>query len=227
MSTVTLTQHDLQVRDNVVRQLDWDPAVDASAIGVSARDGVVTLTGAIDTYAGKLAAERVAKRVRGVRGVANDLEVRLKSGRTDSEIALDAVHALALRATVPHTVQATVHDGHVTLTGRVRSLFQALEAEKAVRHIRGVRGIFTHLDVSPDAVARDVKHKIVEALHRSADVDARRVSVAVEHGRVMLSGAVASWQQRETAERAAANAQGVTQVVNEITVQPDNGDEIC
>ena len=125
---------------------------DASGIGVSAKDGVVTLTGYIDTYGGKLAAERAAKRVRGVRGVANDLEVRLKIGRTDADIARDAVRALELRATVPATVQAVVHEGHVTLTGKVGWLYQARDAEKAVRHINGVRGVFNHIEVAGGAV---------------------------------------------------------------------------
>ena len=148
MSTAALSDLDVRVREHVVHQLDWDPEVDASGIGVSAKNGVVTLTGHIDTYSGKLAAERAAKRVRGVRGVANDLDVRLKAGRTDADIAQDAVRALELRGTVPATVQAVVHQGHVTLTGTVGSLYQAHDAEQAVRHLAGVRGVFNHIDVA-------------------------------------------------------------------------------
>ena len=118
MSTISMTDLDVRVRDHVMGQLDWDPEVDASQIGVAAKNGVVTLTGYIDTYAGKLAAERAVKRVRGVKGVANDLQVRLKIGRTDADIARDAVRALELRGTVPETIQVAVHDGHITLTGR-------------------------------------------------------------------------------------------------------------
>src|SRR6188472_1132701 len=103
-----------------MRQLDWDPEVDGSAVGVAARNGTVTLTGFIDTYAGKLAAERVAKRVHGVRAVANDIEVRLRLERTDPDIAQDAARALQLHSAVPETVQAAVHNGHLTLTGRVQ-----------------------------------------------------------------------------------------------------------
>lgn len=228
MSTISLTDLDMRVRDHVVRQLDWDPEFDASGIGVTAKDGVVTLTGYIDTYAGKLAAERAAKRVRGVRGVANDLEVRLKVGRTDSDIAGDAVRALELRSTVPATIQVTVHDGHLTLTGTAGWLYQSRAAEQAVHHITGVRGVFNHIDVAGGAVSRDVRHRIVQALHRNADLDARHVAIDVSGGVATLSGSVTTWQQRETAERAAASAPGITRVKNEILVEPlEPVDEIC
>ena len=228
MSTAALTDLDVQIREHVIHQLDWDPEVDASAIGVAATNGVVTLTGYIDSYGGKLAAERAAKRVRGVRGVANELDVRLKIGRTDVDIARDAVQALRLRNTVPATVQAVVHQGHVTLTGKVGWLYQARDAEKAVRHITGVRGVFNHIEVAAGAVTRDVRHRIVEALHRNADLDARHVAVSVFGGMATLTGSVTTWQQRETAERAAASAPGITCVDNQIRVDPvDAVDEIC
>src|SRR5690606_19496485 len=165
------TDLDIRIRDQVVKQLEWDPEVDVSGVGVASGNGVVTLTGYIDTYRGKLAAERAAKRVRGVRAVVNDLDVRLKSGRTDYDIGVDAARALELRG-VPATVQAVVHDGHITLTGRVGWLYQVRDAEEAVRHIKGVRGVFNHIEVAAGAVARDVRHHIVQALHRQADVEA-------------------------------------------------------
>jgi osmotically-inducible protein OsmY len=228
MSTGTLSALDVRLREHVVHQLDWDPEFDASGIGVSARNGAVTLTGYIDTYGGKLAAERAAKRVRGVRGVANDLDVRLRIGRTDADIAQDAVRALELRGTVPATVQAVVHQGHVTLTGKVGWLYQARDAEKAVRHIAGVRGVFNHIEVAGGSVARDVRHRIVQALHRHADLDARQVEISVFGGMATLTGSVTTWQQRETAERAAASAPGITYVANEIRVEPiDSVDEMC
>jgi osmotically-inducible protein OsmY len=228
MSTATLSEIDIRLRDHVVRQLDWDPEVDAGGIGVAARAGVVTLTGYIDTYSGKLAAERAVKRVRGVRGVANDLDVRLKIGRTDADIATDAVRALELRATVPDTVQAVVHDGRVTLTGRVGWLYQAWDAENAVHTIKGVRGVFNHIEVAGGAVTRDVRHRIQTALHRDADLDARHVKVDVSGGVATLTGMVTTCQQRDTAERAAAGAPGITRVKNEILVEPiEPVDEIC
>ena len=228
MTTMNLTDADLLVRDHVVRQLDWDPEVDASGIGVAAKNGVVTLTGYIDTYAGKLAAERAAKGVRGVRGVANDLEVRLKIGRTDSDVASDAVRALELRGAVPETIQVAVHDGRVTLTGRAPWLYQASAAERAVRHVKGVRGVFNHIEVAGGAVARDVRHRIVQALHRNADVDARRVTVEVAGGVAVLGGCVTTWHECEAAERAAASAPGIVRVKNEIRVEPaELIDEMC
>ena len=232
MSTAALSDTDLRVRDTVVRQLDWDPEVDASAVGVAARNGAVALSGYIGTYAGKLAAERAAKRVRGVRAVANDIEVRLKLGRTDVDIAADAVRALQLRSTIPESVQAVVHNSYVTLTGRVNWLFQKQDAEGAVRHIRGVRDVLNHIAVAPGSVVKDVHHRIVEALHRNADLDAHKVKVTVSGESAVLTGAVASWLQRESAERAAASAPGIGRVDNQIVVEPatpaaDPVDEIC
>jgi osmotically-inducible protein OsmY len=228
MSTRTLSDADVQLRDHVVEQLDWNPEVNAAEVGVTARDGVITLTGYIDTYAGKLAAERAAKSVRGVRGVANELDVRLTTGRTDTDIAADAVRALEVRATVPATVQVAVHEGHLTLTGKVPWLYQAREAEKAVRRIAGVRGVFNHITVAADAVVRDVRHRIVKALHRHADLDARHIVVAVSGDEALLTGSVTSWMQRETAEHAAASAPGISRVLNEILVTPEEAtEEIC
>ena len=230
MTTASLTQTDIRVRDAVLRALEWDPAVDASAIGVSAQGGAVTLTGYIDSYAGKLGAERVAKRVRGVRAVANDIEVRLKLERTDSDIAADVVRALELRSTIPSGVQAAVHAGHVTLTGKAAWLYQKSDAEKAVRHVRGVRNVIDRITVAPRPVERDIQHRIAEALHRNANVDSRRIAVSVDGGTAILTGHAASWLQREAAERAAAAAPGIMQVDNRMVVDPpalEIAEEIC
>jgi osmotically-inducible protein OsmY len=218
MATITLTDTDLRLRNSVVKQLDWDPEVDASGIGVAAKEGVVTLTGSVSTYADKLAAERVAKTVRGVRGVANDLEVRLRVEFTDAEIAAEAVRALTLRHNVPPEVQVAVHDGYVTLTGTVTWLFQSQQAEKAVRHVKGARGVFNHITVRAVSTARDVRHRIVEALHRNADLDARHIEVAVEGNVATLRGAVSSYAQYETAARACAAAPGITRVDNRLQI---------
>jgi osmotically-inducible protein OsmY len=177
MTTATHTGTDIRIRDAVERWLDWDGEVDASGIGVAAHDGIVTLTGTIDTYAGKLAAERAAKHVAGVRGIANDLEVRLLLDRTDADIARDAVNALSLLSAIPQGVQPVVHMGHVTLTGTVHWLFQKRNAEQAVRHIRGVRGVFNHIVVAAPSTVRDLHLRIAKALHDDADVDARHVMV--------------------------------------------------
>ena len=149
MSTARLTTADLQTRHAVIQQLEWDPDVDASAVGVSAKNGAVTLTGFVGTYADKLAAERAAKRVHGVRVVANDIEVLLKLDRPDPDIARDTVLALELYGTVPENVQAAVHHGRVTLTGTVEWPFQKRDAEKVVQHVRGVRHVTNYIVVIP------------------------------------------------------------------------------
>ncbi|OFW13417.1 MAG: hypothetical protein A3F70_11020 [Acidobacteria bacterium RIFCSPLOWO2_12_FULL_67_14] len=225
MATMTLTDTDLRARDAVVRQLDWDPDVDSSAIGVAVKGGVVTLTGFIDTYAGKLAAERAVKRVHGVRAVANDLQVRLAIEPSDADLARDVARMLELRIGVPESVQAAVHHGYVTLTGAVSWIAQKGNAEKAVRHLRGVRGIFNHIEVTPDRTHRDVRRRIAEALHHNADVDARHISVAIEGEAVLLTGRVGSWLQREAAEHAAASAPGIRWVDNRIVVEPPDRPE--
>ena len=229
MSTATLTDKDLRVRDAVMQQLEWDPAVDASAIGVSAHEGAVTLTGTINTYAGKLAAERAAKRVQGVRAVANDLAVKLMIGRTDADIAADCATMLRLHNEVPESVQAAVHHGHVTLTGTVDWHYQRLQAEKAVRHIRGVRDIVNRVAVVPRAAGRDMHRRIAQALFRNASLDAKRIEVTVTGTVAHLKGTATSWLQREAAERAAFDAPGITFVNNQIIVEPPDGDtcEIC
>jgi osmotically-inducible protein OsmY len=230
MTIANLTDVDLHIRDAVGRQLNWDPEVEASAVGVTAKGGVVTLTGFIDTYAGKLAAERAAKRVRGVRAVANDIEVRLRLDRTDPDLAADVVRALDLRSTIPDRIQAAVHNGHVTLTGKADWQYQKRDAEKALRYIRGITGISNYVTVVPRTVERDVRHRIVEALHRNANVDARSISVTVAGDTVTLKGTVSTWLQRESAERAAADAPGIVHVDNRLVVEPapdTNIDEMC
>jgi len=232
MTTIALTANDIAVRDAVSRQLEWDPEVNADAIGVAAHEGAVTLTGFIDSYAGKLAAERAAKQIRGVRAVANDIQVRLRLARTDEEIAHDVARALALRVTLPKTVQATVHYGHVTLTGRVPWLFHRAVAELAVRPIAGVVAVVNRVEVVPDATVRDVRHRITEALRRIADVNANNVTIAVHGTEATLTGTVGTWAQRDAAQDAAEAAPGVSVVHNLITIKPvdfdtADTDEIC
>jgi len=226
MSTATLTDKDLRVREAVTEQLDWDPAVDASGIGVSAREGAVALTGTINSYAGKLAAERAAKRVFGVRAVANDIEVKLIAGRNDADIAADASMMLRLHDEVPDTVQAAGHHGHITLTGTVESHFVQVQAEKAVRYIRGVRHVINRIAIVPKAAGRDLRKHIAKALHRNAALDAGRIEVSESDGVVTLKGAATTWLQRQAAERAAYDVPGITMVDNQIVVEP-NEEEVC
>jgi osmotically-inducible protein OsmY len=203
--------------------------VDATAIGVTAKNGAVTLTGYVGTYAGKLAAERAAKRVRGVRAVANDVEVRLKLERVDPDIAADVVRAFEVFSTIPETVQAAVHHGYVTLTGRVNWMHQKRDAEKAVRRIRGVRAVLNHIEIAPRPVERDARHRIVEALHRNANLDSRNITVSVSGDTATLAGTVDTCLQRESAERAAFDAPGIAHVDNKIAVEAllSHADELC
>jgi osmotically-inducible protein OsmY len=208
--------------------------VDDSAVGVAAKDGTVTLTGFIDSYAGKLAAERAVKRVRGVRAVANDIVVRVKVDRTDADIAADAARALKLHPGISETIQATVRNGHVTLTGKVEWLVQRDRAEEVVQHIRSVRGIQNHIEVSPKTTQRDVRRRIVQTLHHNAELDARLIDVAIgDDDAVILTGTVRSWSQRDAAERAAGSAPGIRRVDNRLIVETpepyevEPPDEIC
>lgn len=218
MTTATLTQADLQLRDHAMRQLGWDSQVDASAIGVSARDGVVTLTGFIESYAGKLAAERAVKRARGCRAVANDLQVTRRLERTDADIAADVVHALDQHATLPPGIQAVVRHGQVTLTGAVNALFARVVAEKSLRYVKGITGIVNRIAVTPRPPAEDTQPRIARALHQDASLDARGINVLVSGNAVTLTGTVRSWHERESAERAAMHAQGITRVDNRLSV---------
>ncbi|HYU79683.1 MAG TPA: BON domain-containing protein [Vicinamibacterales bacterium] len=140
--------------------------------------------------------------------------------RTDADIAHGAIQAFELRGTVPYNVQIVAHNGHITLTGKVGRLFHKTEAEKAVRHVKGVRGVFNDIEVSSGEFARDVRHRIVEALHRNADVDARHIAVSVTGGVATLTGTVQTWVQRDSAEFAAASAPGISRVDNRVVIEP-------
>jgi osmotically-inducible protein OsmY len=214
---------DKDLKQTVENALDWDPSLDAADIGVSADEGVVTLRGNVRTYAEKYAAERVALRVFGVKAVANDLAVRLPSlfERTDTEIAQAAVTALKSNTMVPGgRVTVTVSEGWITLKGSVEWQYQKDAALRCVRDLFGVKGVSNTIALESRVKPTDVRDKIEAAFKRSAEVDARRINVNATDGKVILSGNVRSYAERQEAERAAWAAPGVTQVDDRLMIVP-------
>jgi osmotically-inducible protein OsmY len=226
MMVMTKKTHkaDVEIQRDVMDEIDWDPEVEVTDVGVEVDDRVVTLTGTVDHYATKLAAERAAFRVDGVRAVANDITIHAMwdDERTDTDIAKAVANVLEYNTTIPAgSVDARVSNHWVTLSGEVDWDFQRRTAEKAVKRIHGVTGVFNDITVAqPKVSATEVKDGIEKALVRSAAIDAGHISVDVHDGQVTLRGTVRSWAERQEAQAAAWKSRGVTMVRNEIVIQP-------
>ena len=213
---------DAQLKKDVLDELSWDPAINATEVGVVVKDGVVTLTGNLATYAEKYAAERAAQRVSGVKAVAVDLQVRLSPSyaRSDSDVAAAAQRALDWNVVVPkQTIQTKVEKGWVTLSGEVEWDYQRKAAERAVRDLFGVVGVTDLIKVKPQLLTADIEKGIREALQRQAEREARQLEVSVEGSKVILHGKVHSWADRRAVQNAAWSAHGVSNVENDLTVE--------
>jgi osmotically-inducible protein OsmY len=214
---------DSEIERDVREELQWDPDLDATDIAVSVKDGVVTLVGFVKSFTDKYEAEAAAKRVGGVVGIANDIEVRLPSvdERPDPEIARDAVAAIKSQLPISSEhIKVVVKNGWVSLEGQVEWQYQKNTAESAVRRIKGVKGLSNLISLKPRAEPSEIKKRIMDALKRNAELDANRIVVETNGSEVVLKGTVRSWIEREEAERVAWSAPGITKVEDRIVVAP-------
>jgi osmotically-inducible protein OsmY len=214
---------DFELKKNVEAELQWDPDIKSMDVAISVKSGVVNLSGYVSNFPQKFQAEMDVKRVAGVTGVANDIEVRLPNidKRPDPEIARDAVTALLLQLPTAYgNIKVVVRDGWITLEGATEWNYLRERAENAVRHIKGVSGLINSILVKPKVSPIEVKRKIEAAFRRSAEIDAKGIIVEANEGEVILKGTVHSWFERKEAERAAWSAPGVTKVQDRISIQP-------
>jgi osmotically-inducible protein OsmY len=223
--TATMNRTDEEILRDVQEELKWDARLQPNEIGVIVKDGVVTLTGWVDSYVKRWAAERATQRVAGVHAVANEIEVRLPNSaeRTDADIAATATRALQWDAFVPaDSITVLVSKGWIRLEGEVQWQFQKDAAERAVRSLAGVKGVSNLILVKPGSQPspKELSRQIREALIRDAETDAGRINVEVQGDKVVLKGTVRSWAERREAERAAWSAPGVREVEDHIIVGP-------
>ncbi len=215
-------RNDTDIRRDVESEFQWDPSIDDRRIGVAVNNGVVTLTGDVPHYSGRWAAEDCAKRVTGVRAIANDIQIKMPASgeRTDTDIAEAAANALRWNVSLSGTdIKPVVKDGWVSLSGQVSWGYQRIAAEVSVRNLMGVRGVSNEVTVKSSVRASDVKQKIEDAFKRHAVLEAKDIQVVVHNATVTLNGHVHTWQEREDATLAAWAAPGVDTVDNRLAIQ--------
>ena len=218
-----MLRSDTDIQKDIIAELKWEPSLRDDDIAVSVRDGVVTLAGFTDSYVDRWKAEQVTSKVKGVKAIANDIEVKLPSSSTrpDPDIARAALDALRWNISVPHDrIKVKVEKGWVTLEGDVDWYYQKEAAERSVRYLTGVRGVSNLMTLRARPVPADIKQKIKDALQRGAEFDAEHITVEMDGSKVILRGTVRSFAEMQDAERAARNAPGVTEVENRLTVDP-------
>ena len=220
MTVSTAERADTNLHRTILEELAFDPAIDAGKIGIAAENGVVTLTGTVQTFTEKWAAEKAVKRVRGVRAFANEIVVELIGTHkvSDTDIAAGAANVLAWDPSLPSTIQIEVHDGVVSLSGAVDWQYQRALAEKHLRRIKGVVAIVNNLQLRSSVAPNDVKERIKSARERDADIEAANIDIGVAQGKVTLRGTVHSWSECDAAMRAAWSVPGIQSVSNELTV---------
>jgi osmotically-inducible protein OsmY len=212
-------EQDVRIRDDVTEELEFDPSLESGGIGVAVQDGVVTLSGHVPNYAQKIAAERAATRVKGVRAVAMDIEVRLAVKHDDSSIAERAANVLAWSVAVGEDVKAVVDNGWVTLSGSVPWHYQRAEAERTVRSLTGVTGVTNQITVRPQVTPSNVRDRIAKALQRNADLESANINVDVSGQSITLSGKVKAWYERQLVENAVWAIPGITEVRDNIAIE--------
>lgn len=212
---------DTMLRQNILDELEFEPSIDAADIGVAVEDGIVTLTGHVPTYAQKVTAENLVRHVRGVRGIAEEIEVRPAGSNmtADDEVAKRAANMIGWNTAIPaNAVQVSVHKGWVTLTGEVEWQYQKEAAAKTVRALAGVTGIHNKIALTPRVSVPDVKKRIEAAFERDAKLEAHGIDIQVHDGKVTLQGHVKAWHERAAAERAAWSAPGVKSVEDKLSL---------